>query len=682
MRAAMAVVERFKPVINGDPLTASGPVLMSQTVQGYYGISTEQFCDTLHVKDGLVLKAYPKGQWFTPCWPWANLLCYKKLETVKKFLVKTDVNLQNVVGVHHYSGTWFGQSRDSKNTLRERNRMLAAAATVKFFWDSPHFVEYKCGAATAFNSSTDDVHIGTESSAGMAAGNARPKLVHRRPGVAHAADTQAVSAVVRRLRRLMDSSKPTAAAAAAAAVAAEPAAAPEVTQGVPSISTPPKAAAAAAAEGDVAVAAAAAPGDTAAATAAAATADVTQASGGTTSATAAAAAAATTAAAAAPTTTSAAHAASIDSTSAVSSVRGCPAMLQLASLQPCLVLSFVHPTTSSQQSDTLAAGPSVTADASINSSSSSSASSSYWANVDGMLSMWQQSLGCHVTVAGTAALLPAELVQLSSSRTAATAAGAEGKSGEEAKQWQLTRWFKNSYPAAPQQQHGQAVQTPAAVFVNPISSTPTSAAAAAAAAKSAGANQQQQNSAQQLAHLLRQQWQQQLQAMGCNAAASSSRSWRSPPLFTCKSPQRHAALHLSGSADQLLELAQQIYKYNANVSHAEFEQHGRYSGAVHPAYPDPAAAASNSSNAGSSDSGLADAQSVVRILDTVDILLLDVERPIGTAAHIQGWSTLYNLLYQLHGFVGFAREPLPDGRTRLGWIRRPDRLARSVCGRR
>jgi hypothetical protein len=55
MKAAMAVVQRLKPLVSSDPLTASGPVLMSQTVQQYYGISAEQFCDTLHVKDGLVL---------------------------------------------------------------------------------------------------------------------------------------------------------------------------------------------------------------------------------------------------------------------------------------------------------------------------------------------------------------------------------------------------------------------------------------------------------------------------------------------------------------------------------------------------------------------------------------------------------------------------------------------------
>ncbi|WIA38840.1 hypothetical protein OEZ86_002117 [Tetradesmus obliquus] len=88
MQAAAAVVQRLTPLVSNDPLTASGPVLLSQTVQRYYGITTKEFCEKLHVKGGLVLKAYPKGQWFTPCWPWANVLCYKKLEIARKFMVR------------------------------------------------------------------------------------------------------------------------------------------------------------------------------------------------------------------------------------------------------------------------------------------------------------------------------------------------------------------------------------------------------------------------------------------------------------------------------------------------------------------------------------------------------------------------------------------------------------------
>jgi hypothetical protein len=299
----------------------------------------------------------------------------------------------------------------------------------------------------------------------------------------------------------------------------------------------------------------------------------------------------------------------------------------------------------------------------------------YWANVDGMLSMWQQSFGCHVTVASTDALLPSKLAQLSSGR--AVAAGAEGGGDEGAMQRQSTGLGQHGYLAASQQQQrGGAVQPPAAVFV---SSPPSTANAAAAFTGSTAANQQAREGAQQLVHLLQQQWQQQLQAMGCGAAAAS-RSWRLPPVLSCKTPQRHTAVHLSGSADYLLELAQQIYSYNANISHAELEQHGRYTGAVHINSADLAAAVSSNSSAGSSsDSAMADAGSIVRMLDTIDVLLLDVQRPTGTAAHRQGWSTLYNLLYQLHGFVGFTRELLPDGRTRLGWFRRPDRLARSAC---
>jgi hypothetical protein len=351
-------------------------------------------------------------------------------------------------------------------------------------------------------------------------------------------------------------------------------------------------------------------------------------------------------------------------------------MLQMASLHPCLVLSVVQ-SISSNHSSAWAAGPNSNSDASTNNSSSSSSSSLYWANVDGMLSMWQQSFGCHVTLASTDTLLPSKLVQLASGRAAAV--GAEGKDGEGGEQQQPTRLGQHSHSVASQQQQQVgAGQPPAAVFVNPLSST---ADAAAASTTSAAANQQARAGAHQLVHLLQQQWQQQLQVMGCGAAASS-RSWRLPPAFTCKAPQHHTALHLSGSADYLLDLAQQIYSYNADVSHAEFEQHARYSGAVHITSPDVAAAESSnssSSSGSSSDSGVAGAQSVVQILGSIDLLLVDVERPSGTAAHRQGWSTLYNLLYQLHGFVGFAREPLPDGRTRLGWIRRPDKLARSAC---
>jgi hypothetical protein len=294
--------------------------------------------------------------------------------------------------------------------------------------------------------------------------------------------------------------------------------------------------------------------------------------------------------------------------------------------------------------------------------------------------MWQQSFGCHVTLASTDTLLPSKLVQLASGRAAAP--GAEGKDGEGGEQQQPTRLGQHSHSAASQQQQQQQVragQPPAAVFVNPLSSTADDAAAASTT--NAAANQEARAGAQQLVHLLQQQWQQQLQVMGCGAAASS-RSWRLPPAFTCKAPQRHTALHLSGSADYLLDLAQQIYSYNGNVSHAEFEQHARYSGAVHITSPDLAAAVSStssSSSGSSSESGVAGAQSVVQILNSIDMLLVDVERPSGTAAHRQEWSTLYNVLYQLHGFVGFAREPLPDGKTRLGWIRMPDRLARSAC---
>ncbi|WIA18543.1 hypothetical protein OEZ85_009989 [Tetradesmus obliquus] len=109
MRAAAAVVQRLTPLVSNDPLTASGPVLLSQTVQRYYGITTQEFCENLHVKGGLVLKAYPKGQWFTPCWPWANVMCYKKLEIARKFmLVPESRSVGHLAAAHMYEADLLG----------------------------------------------------------------------------------------------------------------------------------------------------------------------------------------------------------------------------------------------------------------------------------------------------------------------------------------------------------------------------------------------------------------------------------------------------------------------------------------------------------------------------------------------------------------------------------------------
>jgi hypothetical protein len=58
----------------------------------------------------------------------------------------------------------------------------------------------------------------------------------------------------------------------------------------------------------------------------------------------------------------------------------------------------------------------------------------------------------------------------------------------------------------------------------------------------------------------------------------------------------------------------------------------------------------------SSDVTASSAQSVATALDTVDILLIDVERPTGPTTSSQVWGTSYNLLYQVHGFVGLIRE--------------------------
>lgn len=202
MKAAMAVVERLKPAVSGDPLTATGPVLMSKTVQQYFGLNTTQFCNKVHVKDGLVFKAYPKGQWFTPCWPWFNLKCYKKLETEDKFLVRSDPTLSSVVGVHHYSGTWTGQSTNAKGQRRKDDWLLAARSTVNFFWNSPHFVEFNCSGMVAAHRDISISNHSNSSSRGSSSGKGlalttvplqeQQQLSHTRPVKAAQVTTGAV----------------------------------------------------------------------------------------------------------------------------------------------------------------------------------------------------------------------------------------------------------------------------------------------------------------------------------------------------------------------------------------------------------------------------------------------------------------------------------------------------------
>ncbi|GBF97327.1 hypothetical protein Rsub_10018 [Raphidocelis subcapitata] len=59
-------------------------------------------------------------------------------------------------------------------------------------------------------------------------------------------------------------------------------------------------------------------------------------------------------------------------------------------------------------------------------------------------------------------------------------------------------------------------------------------------------------------------------------------------------------------------------------------------------------------------------------LDHVEALLLDTPGPVPSDHRAL---SLYALLYQVHGYVGFLHHRLPNGQLRLGWVRAPWRMA-------
>ncbi|KIZ05354.1 hypothetical protein MNEG_2602 [Monoraphidium neglectum] len=67
-------------------------------------------------------------------------------------------------------------------------------------------------------------------------------------------------------------------------------------------------------------------------------------------------------------------------------------------------------------------------------------------------------------------------------------------------------------------------------------------------------------------------------------------------------------------------------------------------------------------------------------LDHIETLLLDTPGPVPSDHRAL---SLYALLYQVHGFVGFTHHRLPNGQIRLGWVRAPWRAAvrAAVLGR-
>ncbi|KAI8470684.1 MAG: hypothetical protein J3K34DRAFT_521116 [Monoraphidium minutum] len=59
-------------------------------------------------------------------------------------------------------------------------------------------------------------------------------------------------------------------------------------------------------------------------------------------------------------------------------------------------------------------------------------------------------------------------------------------------------------------------------------------------------------------------------------------------------------------------------------------------------------------------------------LDHIETLLLDTPGPVPSDHRAL---SLYALLYQVHGFVGFTHQRLPNGQMRMGWVRAPWRAA-------
>ncbi len=59
-------------------------------------------------------------------------------------------------------------------------------------------------------------------------------------------------------------------------------------------------------------------------------------------------------------------------------------------------------------------------------------------------------------------------------------------------------------------------------------------------------------------------------------------------------------------------------------------------------------------------------------LDYIETLLLDTPGPVPSDHRAL---SLYALLYQVHGFVGFTHQRLPNGQVRMGWVRAPWRAA-------
>lgn len=311
-------------------------------------------------------------------------------------------------------------------------------------------------------------------------------------------------------------------------------------------------------------------------------------------------------------------------------------------------------------------------------SGGSSNGSSYWSNVDSMLSTWHQQLGCHITVTSPDASVPSRLVELAPVPETAAAEVAHDSQPSDPAEQMLDPWLAEQLDAdqeqQKQQQDEQQRSLAAATFISAGLVTGAETASRFTAATAGQASPQLLT----LTQLLQQQRQQQAQRMRCGQSRRVSNGfmrWWMPSPLTCKAPARHTALHLSCSTDFLLDFAEHIYRHNAQASHLLFERHGCYAGAMHPLAEEQTL---EGSSAGSRSKGaashVASIHAMITALDTIDVLLLDVKQPSEAGSNRQGWSTLYNLLYQLHGFVGFTRSALPGGMTRLGWIRRPARF--------